>query len=53
MGMKIVEEEEKDLFLSECAEAEKDLMNRDFKLAAVYDRFERGISLIGSTAVED
>jgi|DEB0MinimDraft_12_1074336.scaffolds.fasta_scaffold07560_5 magnesium-transporting ATPase (P-type) len=53
MGMKIVEQEEMRKFLDECAEAEKDLLNREAKLEEVYDIFERNIVLIGATAVED
>ena len=53
MGMKVVEEGEKDQFLADCAAAEKDLANREANLEKVYDAFERNICLIGSTAVED
>lgn len=53
MGMKIVEEAEKDEFLSKCKEAEADLMNREAKLDKVYSEFETNIVLIGATAVED
>lgn len=35
------------------AEAEKDVMNREKFLAQIYDRFERGLVLLGATAVED
>jgi len=28
-------------------------MNRDKRLVSIYDKFERGISLLGATAVED
>jgi magnesium-transporting ATPase (P-type) len=28
-------------------------MNRDRRLAAIYDKFERGLVLLGATAVED
>ena len=53
MGMKIVEEDQKDQFLNECYEAEKDLENRDELLEDIYDRFEQNIVLLGATAVED
>lgn len=53
MGVRVVEESEKDAFLAECAEAEKDLKNREMLLDEIYDRFERGVVLLGSTAVED
>lgn len=39
--------------MNDCAEAEKDLNNRDDLLDKVYDQFERNIVLIGATAVED
>jgi hypothetical protein len=35
------------------AEAEKDVMQRDKILAGIFDRFERGLVLLGATAVED
>lgn len=35
------------------AAAEKDVMTRDKTLAKIYDDFERGLVLIGATAVED
>jgi len=53
MGMKVVEEDEKEQFLAKCKEAEKDLMNREAKLDEVYSDFEKNIVLIGATAVED
>jgi magnesium-transporting ATPase (P-type) len=34
-------------------EAEKDIMNRDKRLAYIYDEFETGLVLLGATAVED
>lgn len=39
--------------MAKCKEAEKDLMNREAKLDEVYSEFEKGIVLIGATAVED
>ena len=53
MGMKVVEEAEKDEFLAKCKEAEADLVNRDKLLDKVYSDFEQNIVLIGATAVED
>ena len=35
------------------AEAERDVMRRDKILAEIYDDFERGLVLLGATAVED
>jgi hypothetical protein len=40
MGMRVVEENEKDAFLIECKQAESDLQNREEKLAEVYHKFE-------------
>jgi magnesium-transporting ATPase (P-type) len=34
-------------------DAEKDVMNRDKLLAQIYDDFEKGLVLLGATAVED
>jgi magnesium-transporting ATPase (P-type) len=53
MGMKVVDEAEYKAFQKEVAEAEKDVMNRDKMLAQIFDRFERGLVLLGATAVED
>ena len=53
MGMRIVEEKEKDAFLIDCKEAESDLQYREEKLAEVYHNFEKNIVLLGATAVED
>lgn len=41
MGMKIIEEGEKDQFMEDCWEAEKDIENRNELLSQIYDRFER------------
>lgn len=35
------------------AEADKDIITREKKLAEIYDRFERDLVLLGATAVED
>ena len=40
MGMKVVQEDEKDEFLAKCATAEKDLVLREKKLDEVYSEFE-------------
>jgi magnesium-transporting ATPase (P-type) len=53
MSMKVIDEDEYKVFCDEIAEAEKDVMNRDKMLAEIYDRFERGLVLLGGTAVED
>lgn len=53
MGMRVLDEEEYQAFTYEVAQAEKDVMNREKLLAGIYDRFERGLVLLGATAVED
>ena len=53
MGIKVVEESEKDQFMKECTIAEKDLMNRESNLEKVFTAFETNIVLIGATVVED
>ena len=39
--------------MKEYREASKDVNNREAKLDALYDSFERNIVLLGATAVED
>lgn len=51
--MKVIDEAEYQEFTKKIAEAEKDVMNRDKMLAGIYDEFERGLVLLGGTAVED
>jgi len=53
MAMKVIDESEYKAFAKEIAEAEKDVMQRDKLLAQIYDKFERGLVLLGATAVED
>ena len=53
MAEKIVSEEEKDKFLADCAEAEKDLENREREVEKVCDICARNLQLVGATAVED
>lgn len=53
MAMKVVDDDELGQFISECEEAEKDILNRDVALERVYDAFERNMCIIGATAVED
>lgn len=43
MAMKVVTEAEKDEFLAQCAQAEKDLDNREAELEKVYQAFERDL----------
>ena len=53
MGMRVVSQAELDQFNLDVQAAEMDLKNRDALVEEVYNKFERGIVLIGGTAVED
>lgn len=53
MGMRVVSQAELDKFMKDVATAEEDLKNRETLVEKVYSDFERGIVLIGGTAVED
>ena len=53
MGMRVVSKQELDKFLVDVAKAEEDLVNRERLVEEVYSEFERGVVLIGGTAVED
>lgn len=53
IAVKVVSEQELQTFLADCAEAESNFKNCDALLAQVYDKFERNLFLVGSTAVED
>ena len=53
MAMRVIDQSEFDAFKGEVAMAEKDVMNREKLLAQIYDRFEKGLVLLGATAVED
>jgi magnesium-transporting ATPase (P-type) len=53
MGMRVIDAEEFAEFNRQVGEAEKDVMNRDKQLAQIYDEFEKGLVLLGATAVED
>lgn len=53
MAMRVLDEAEYNQFTADVAEAEKDVINRDKRLAGIYDKFERGLVLLGATAVED
>lgn len=53
MGMRVVSKQELDKFLVDVAKAEEDLVNRERLVEEVYSEFERGVILIGGTAVED
>jgi phospholipid-translocating ATPase len=53
MGMRVVSQAELDKFMKDVATAEEDLKNWETLVEKVYSDFERGIVLIGGTAVED
>jgi magnesium-transporting ATPase (P-type) len=53
MAMRVIDESEYKAFLADISSAEKDVMNREKLLAQIYDKFERGLVLLGATAVED
>lgn len=53
MAMKVVDQSEYNALAAEIAEAEKDVLKRDEILAKIFDKFERGLCLLGGTAVED
>ena len=53
MGMRVVSQAELDKFMKDVATAEEDLKNRETLVEKVYSEFEKGIVLIGGTAVED
>ena len=53
MAMRVLDDAEYRAFQREVADAEKDIMQREKLLNAIYDRFERGLVLLGATAVED
>jgi P-type E1-E2 ATPase len=51
--MKVLDLTQLTKFTFECEEAEKDILNRETRLEAVYSDWEQGLTLIGATAVED
>jgi len=53
MAMKIFDKEEFEDFQRQVAQAEEDVLNRDKLLAQIFDKYERGLVLLGATAVED
>lgn len=53
LAYKEITSEEYELFRSDITAAMNDINNRDERLLDVYKSIERGLSLIGSTAVED
>ena len=53
IAMKIFKEEEWEDFASELEQAEMDTLHKKEKLEEIYQRIENGLTLIGSTIVED
>ena len=53
IAMKVFKEEEWEDFSSELEQAEMDTLNKKEKLEEIYQRIESGLTLIGSTIVED
>jgi magnesium-transporting ATPase (P-type) len=53
MAMRVIDAEEFAEFNRKVGDAEKDVMNREKLLVQIYDDFERGLVLLGATAVED
>ena len=53
MAMKVVDESEMLEFLAQVDKASKQLKGKEKLLEELYDKFERDLTLIGGTAVED
>lgn len=53
MAMRVIDEDEYKDFAGKVSEAEKDIINRDKLLDKIYDEYEKGLVLLGATAVED
>ena len=53
MGLRIVSEGEKDVFMNKLREANKDVNRREELLDELFNEFERNFILLGGTAVED
>ena len=53
IAMKVFKEEEWEDFSAELEQAEMDTLHKKEKLEEIHDRIERGLTLIGSTIVED
>jgi len=52
-AMRVLDERELANFISDCEQAERDILNRDARLEVVYSNLEQDLTLIGATAVED
>jgi phospholipid-transporting ATPase len=53
VAVKVLDEEELEQFNRDVEKADSNIENRDANMAQVYDLFERDLTLIGATAVED
>ena len=53
MAMRVFDEDEYREFANKVSEAEKDVLNREKLLDKIYDEYEKGLVLLGATAVED
>ena len=53
IAMKILSQEEYDKFASDLKEAQMSLINKEEKVAEVYNQIEQGLILLGATIVED
>ena len=51
--MRVLDAEEANEFVTECSLAESDIINKDEKLNQVYDKWERDLTLLGATVLED
>lgn len=53
MGMRVIEQNELDIFMQKCMDAEKQLEQKDDLLDQAYSEIEQNVVLLGATAVED
>ena len=53
VAMRVLDADEATQFATECAKAESDIEKKDENLAKVYDKWERELSLLGATVLED
>ena len=53
VAMRVLDADEAEQFITECSLAESDIANKETKLAEVYDKWERDLSLLGATVLED
>jgi magnesium-transporting ATPase (P-type) len=53
VAMRVLDADEAEQFMTECSLAESDILNKETKLQQVYDKWERELSLLGATVLED